>query len=93
MFDSKILLNVSLICRHRVSEEVDRERAVDVSSLRDPQTDEVRVKEDKWRIVIGICTHLGMFISVLDVQRARSELCQGIFELIVITLLANFIIL
>jgi ubiquinol-cytochrome c reductase iron-sulfur subunit len=34
---------------------------VPVDSLRDPQSDESRVKtgHDNWLVVIGICTHLG----------------------------------
>lgn len=48
-----------LFIRHRTMDEVDRERAVDVESLRDPQRDEDRVKMDEWLILLGVCTHLG----------------------------------
>jgi len=48
-----------LFVRHRTTEEIERERAVDVSKLRDPQTDEERVKKDEWSVVQGVCTHLG----------------------------------
>ncbi len=46
---------------HRTKKEIDEARAVPVSTLPDPQTDEARVKEghDQWLVVIGICTHLG----------------------------------
>jgi len=46
---------------NRTQKEMDEARAVDVSTLRDPQTDQQRVKpgHDQWLVVIGICTHLG----------------------------------
>jgi ubiquinol-cytochrome c reductase iron-sulfur subunit len=46
---------------HRTKKQVDEVRAVPVSSLADPQSDEARVKEghEQWLVVIGICTHLG----------------------------------
>jgi ubiquinol-cytochrome c reductase iron-sulfur subunit len=46
---------------HRTQKEIDEARAVDPSSLKDPQTDEARVKmgHDQWLVVVGICTHLG----------------------------------
>jgi len=48
-----------LFIRHRTAAEVQRERSVDHSSLRDPQKDEERVEDPKWLVVIGVCTHLG----------------------------------
>jgi len=46
---------------HRTKKQIEEARAVPVSSLPDPQTDESRVKagHDQWLVVIGICTHLG----------------------------------
>jgi ubiquinol-cytochrome c reductase iron-sulfur subunit len=47
--------------RHRTPAEIDQARSVEVSTLRDPQTDAERVHEghEKWLIMVGICTHLG----------------------------------
>lgn len=45
--------------RHRTAEEIEMAASVDVSELRDPQTDEERVQKPEWLIAIGICTHLG----------------------------------
>lgn len=47
--------------RHRTAKEIEEARAVDISELRDKQSDEARVKEGKeaWLIMVGICTHLG----------------------------------
>jgi len=45
--------------RHRTPEQIETERAVNVSELRDPQKDEDRVQKPEWLVVIGICTHLG----------------------------------
>ena len=46
---------------HRTKKEIDGARMVDVDDLRDPQSDQDRVKKghDQWLVVIGICTHLG----------------------------------
>lgn len=48
-----------LFVRHRTDEEVATEGAVDVGSLRDPETDLARCSSPKWLIVLGVCTHLG----------------------------------
>jgi ubiquinol-cytochrome c reductase iron-sulfur subunit len=45
--------------RHRTPEEIKAAESVDISTLRDPQTDEQRVQKPEWLIVVGVCTHLG----------------------------------
>ncbi|MGE0254304.1 MAG: ubiquinol-cytochrome c reductase iron-sulfur subunit [Alphaproteobacteria bacterium] len=47
--------------RHRTAAEIAAAEAVPAGDLRDPQTDAVRVHEDKkqWLVVVGVCTHLG----------------------------------
>jgi len=45
--------------RHRTAAEIAEVEAVDVATLRDPQTDAERVQDPAWLVVIGICTHLG----------------------------------
>jgi ubiquinol-cytochrome c reductase iron-sulfur subunit len=47
--------------RRRTKEEIASADAVNIDQLRDPQTDESRVKKghEEWLIVIGVCTHLG----------------------------------
>ncbi len=47
--------------RHRNKHEIEEARAVEVSTLRDPEKDEDRVKngKDEWLVTVGICTHLG----------------------------------
>jgi ubiquinol-cytochrome c reductase iron-sulfur subunit len=44
---------------HRTPKEIELARAVPLSELRDPATDESRVQKPEWLILIGICTHLG----------------------------------
>jgi ubiquinol-cytochrome c reductase iron-sulfur subunit len=46
---------------HRTKKDIDEARAVQVTSLPDPETDQKRVKDghDQWLVLIGICTHLG----------------------------------
>jgi ubiquinol-cytochrome c reductase iron-sulfur subunit len=45
--------------RHRTDDEVSKEVAVSLSSLKDPQTDADRAGDPEWLVVLGICTHLG----------------------------------
>ncbi|KAL2208618.1 ubiquinol-cytochrome c reductase iron-sulfur subunit [Sarocladium strictum] len=45
--------------RHRTQSEIDQANKVNVSSLRDPQADEERVKQPEWLVMLGVCTHLG----------------------------------
>jgi ubiquinol-cytochrome c reductase iron-sulfur subunit len=48
-----------LFVRHRTQAEIEKEQSVDLSSLRDPQADDARVKNPEWLVLLGICTHLG----------------------------------
>jgi len=48
-----------LFIRHRTADEIDIESKVDISTLRDPQTDAERCKKPEWLVVLGVCTHLG----------------------------------
>jgi ubiquinol-cytochrome c reductase iron-sulfur subunit len=45
--------------RRRTPEEITESEAVDISVLRDKQTDSERVQKPEWLVMIGICTHLG----------------------------------
>ncbi|KAI9893175.1 MAG: hsp70 nucleotide exchange factor fes1 [Vezdaea aestivalis] len=45
--------------RHRTAGEIEEANAVKVESLRDPQSDEDRVKKPEWLVMVGVCTHLG----------------------------------
>ena len=47
--------------RHRTPKEIEEARAVPLSDLKDPATDESRVKpgHEQWLIMIANCTHLG----------------------------------
>ncbi|KAG2186639.1 hypothetical protein INT44_002863 [Umbelopsis vinacea] len=45
--------------RHRTGDEIQEAEAVNVSELRDPQTDAERVKKPEWLVMLGVCTHLG----------------------------------
>jgi ubiquinol-cytochrome c reductase iron-sulfur subunit len=47
--------------RHRTQKEIDEARAVPLTELKDPATDQSRVKEghDQWLVMIALCTHLG----------------------------------
>lgn len=45
--------------RHRTADEIAVARAVPLSELKDPVTDQSRIQRDPWLVVVGVCTHLG----------------------------------
>ncbi|KAF8624803.1 hypothetical protein AX15_005692 [Amanita polypyramis BW_CC] len=45
--------------RHRTSDEIQEARTTDWKGLRDPQSDDARVKKPEWLVMLGVCTHLG----------------------------------
>lgn len=45
--------------RNRTNAEIQDANSVDVSTLRDPQTDSERVIDPQWLVCLGVCTHLG----------------------------------
>lgn len=47
--------------RRRTPEEIKTAQDTKLDELKDPQTDDARVKKDhaEWLIVVGVCTHLG----------------------------------
>ena len=48
-----------IFIRHRTADEIEAASATDVTSLVHKASDESRVKNPKWLIVVGVCTHLG----------------------------------
>jgi len=51
--------NKPLFVRHRTDEQIAAANDVPVSSLRDPQADKDRFKNQRYLVVLGVCTHLG----------------------------------
>ena len=45
--------------RNRTAEEIRAARAVPLTDLPDPQTDQTRVQREQWLVLVGVCTHLG----------------------------------
>ncbi len=45
--------------RHRTREEISAARDQIIDDLRDPQSDEERVQNEKYIVLVGVCTHLG----------------------------------
>jgi ubiquinol-cytochrome c reductase iron-sulfur subunit len=62
-----------IFVRHRTPEEIDEARSVEVSQLRDPQTDAERTQEPQWLVMIGICTHLGCIPKGQNVGDPKGE--------------------
>ncbi len=67
---------VPVFIRHRTQENIDEARAVALADLKDPQTDEDRVKQgkDQWLVMVGVCTHLGC-IPVNDAGEYNGWFC------------------
>ncbi|MDX2113833.1 MAG: ubiquinol-cytochrome c reductase iron-sulfur subunit [Alphaproteobacteria bacterium] len=67
---------VPVFIRHRTQENIDEARAVALADLKDPQTDEERVKQgkDQWLVMVGVCTHLGC-IPVNDAGEYNGWFC------------------
>lgn len=61
--------------RRRTADEIKAARETDVTALRDPQGDDVRVKSGKeeWLVLVGVCTHLGCVPSGQKVTDAHGE--------------------
>ncbi|KAK9866988.1 hypothetical protein WJX84_003635 [Apatococcus fuscideae] len=45
--------------RRRTEEDIAHANEVNLSELRDPQTDDERTKNPEWLVLVGVCTHLG----------------------------------
>ena len=50
-----------IFIRRRTNREINEAQIVKLSDLKDPETDDQRVKKGKsqWLVMVGICTHLG----------------------------------
>jgi ubiquinol-cytochrome c reductase iron-sulfur subunit len=45
--------------RYRTPREIVEAQDIDITELRDPETDAERAPDPQWLVMIGICTHLG----------------------------------
>ncbi|KAF9922149.1 hypothetical protein FBU30_007777 [Linnemannia zychae] len=48
-----------IFIRHRTADEIQEANAVNLTELRDPQTDAERAPKPEWLVMLGVCTHLG----------------------------------
>ncbi|ODQ67437.1 ubiquinol-cytochrome c reductase iron-sulfur subunit mitochondrial precursor [Nadsonia fulvescens var. elongata DSM 6958] len=48
-----------IFIRHRTAGEIEEARSISISGLRDPETDDQRIKKPEWLVMLGVCTHLG----------------------------------
>ncbi|TMW55611.1 hypothetical protein Poli38472_010493 [Pythium oligandrum] len=48
-----------IFIKHRSEKEIAISNDVNLGNLRDPEADADRVKDPKWLVVLGVCTHLG----------------------------------
>lgn len=62
------------ICQ-RTEKELKEIRAEDWHKLRDPQSDESRVRKgyDEWLVVVGVCTHLGCVLKGSKPMEPRGQ--------------------
>lgn len=59
--------------RHRTAEEIAEAEAVKLDVLSDPETDNSRIQDPPWLVVVGVCTHLGCVPSGQKVGESRGE--------------------
>ena len=45
--------------RHRTADEIKKAKEVSIDDMRDPETDAERVPNEKYIVLVGVCTHLG----------------------------------
>ena len=48
--------------KRRTKEEIQKAEQTSMKDLMDPQEDKDRVKKSEWLVVVGVCTHLGVFL-------------------------------
>ena len=48
--------------KRRTEEEINKARQVDLKELPDPEKDEDRAKNPEWLVMLGMCTHLDVFL-------------------------------
>lgn len=62
--------------RHRTQKEIDEARAVPMTDLKDPETDDARVQKghEQWLVMVALCTHLGC-VPVGDAGEFGGWLC------------------
>ena len=48
-----------LFIKHRSKNEIDEAKSVNIEELPHPENDDERVKNPKYLVLIGVCTHLG----------------------------------
>ena len=47
--------------RRRTEEEIAEAKAVKLKDLKHPEKDEDRAKNPEWLVMLGVCTHLGVY--------------------------------
>lgn len=69
-----IIIMTYIFFVYRTAEEIEDAANTSIEGLRDPQEDSARVKNPKWLITLGICTHLGC-IPIPNKGNIASENC------------------
>ena len=49
--------------KHRTDQEIKQAQEVNIDELKDPQSDQDRVIDPEWLVLVGVCTHLGCIPS------------------------------
>lgn len=60
--------------KHRTEDEMKSLSETDLSTLKDPQADSERTKNDEWSVLLAICTHLGC-VPVTDAGIMNAFFC------------------
>nr|CAG4716278.1 unnamed protein product [Naegleria fowleri] len=60
--------------KHRTEDEIKSINSMDLSTLKDPQSDAERTKDENWSVLLAICTHLGC-VPVTDAGIMNAFFC------------------
>ena len=64
---------VPVFIRHRTKAEIDAANAAKPDDIIDPEVDGALAQKPEWLILVGVCTHLGAYRSVLRRVRQKAN--------------------
>ena len=72
--------------RHRTAEEIKKAREA-LEEMRDPELDEERVSNEKYIVLVGVCTHLGVCLSDKNLVMLKGNMVVGFAHVMVLIMI------
>ena len=76
-----------IFIRHRSKEEIDSASNVAVDDLSHKATDDSRVENPKWLVVVGVCTHLGCVPLGQKLEIVKGSMGAGFVRVMDLTMI------